>query len=219
MIYELSALRPPFLGDSFAALKRSVVVGRYPSLPPVFSEALTTVITLMLRVSPTQRPTAAQLLSHPEIVKKVSQLNIGGQEPMERGNIMNTIKVPMALKRLNEALPKACYPSQLSARDNHGHDLAAVSENEPVTSRSNGAPPLPPTRRPLAPITNIRKQQDGTEGFVKESVREPSSRKLCDPPNSVAPRPPLAPLMEKEVVSRAEPTEPAPKVRFNRRLW
>lgn len=214
MIYELAALRPPFLGDSFAALKRSVVVGRYPSLPPVFSEALSTVIALMLRVSPTQRPTAAQMLSHPEIVKKVSQLNFGGHEPIERGNIMNTIKVPMALKRLNEALPKACYPSQMSARDHH--DLAPVAENEPVSARSNGAPPAPPSRRPLAPINNVRKSTD-SEGSGKESARE--GRKLCDPPSSMMPRPPLAPLMEKEPISRSEPSEPAPKVRFNRRLW
>lgn len=214
MIYELAALRPPFLGDSFAALKRAVVVGRYSSLPPVFSEPLSTVIAMMLRVSPTQRPTAAQMLSHPEIVKKISQLNFAGQEPLERGSIMNTIKVPMALKRLNEALPKACYPSQVSARDHH--DLAPVSENEPMSARSNGGPPLPPTRRPLAPITNIRKSVDATDSSsVKESARE-AGRKLCEPPASMMPRPPLAPLAEKE---RAEPTEPAPKVRFNRRLW
>lgn len=224
MIYELAALRPPFLGDSFAALKRSVVVGRYPSLPPVFSESLSTVISIMLRVSPTQRPTAAQLLSHPEVMKKVSQLNIGSHEPVERSSIMNTIKVPMALKRLNDALPKACYPSQLSNNNNMHHDLAPVAENEPVSARSNvsaNPPPLPSSRRPLAPITNNVRRSNGRDA-VSEKIESYSSkdRKLCEPPSSMMPRPPLTSLAEKEVVSaRAEPTEPAPKVRFNRRLW
>lgn len=198
-------------------------MGRYPALPPVYSEPLSAILTLMLRVSPTQRPTAAQLLAHPEIVKKISQLNYGGQEPIEKNSIMNTIKVPMALKRLNEALPKACYPSQVSSRDNH--DLASVPETESVSSRSN-APPLPPTgRRPLAPLTNVRKA-DGSEYALQKEPKRPS----IDPPSMHghhhhAPRPPLVPLPENskadkgEAIAKAEPTEPAPRVRFNRRLW
>ncbi len=51
MIYELASLRPPFLGDSFAQLKRAVVIGRYPPLTNGgYSESLSTVIALMLRV-------------------------------------------------------------------------------------------------------------------------------------------------------------------------
>jgi NIMA (never in mitosis gene a)-related kinase len=210
MIYELTALRPPFLGDSFAALKRSVVVGRYPSIPPVFSESLSTVIALMLRVSPTQRPTAAQLLSHTEIMKKIAHLHLASQEPIDRSSnvIMNTIKVPMALKRLNEALPKACYPTA------HDHAVASVAENDPpVTARSNVSA-APNKRRPLAPITNLRNPPENSDNNNVPS--KPDPRKLCDPK---MPRPPLAPLSEKENTFRAEPTNPAPKVRFNRRLW
>jgi serine/threonine protein kinase len=210
MIYELTALRPPFLGDSFAALKRSVVVGRYPSIPPVFSESLSTVIALMLRVSPTQRPTAAQLLSHTEIMKKIAHLHLASQEPIDRSSnvIMNTIKVPMALKRLNEALPKACYPTA------HDHAVASVAENDPPATARSNVSAAPNKRRPLAPITNLRNPPENSDNNNVPS--KPDPRKLCDPK---MPRPPLAPLSEKENTFRAEPTNPAPKVRFNRRLW
>ena len=33
LIYELCALHPPFLGDSFPQLKRAVMAGRYKSIP------------------------------------------------------------------------------------------------------------------------------------------------------------------------------------------
>ena len=247
---QLAALRPPFLGDSFAALKRSVVLGRYPSLPPIFSDALSSVLTLMLRVSPTQRPTAVQLLSHPEVIKKINQYHLGERETGAAGaerhtdmKIMNTIKVPMALKRLNEALPKACYPVPLlSARDKE--ELAPVLESvlpsEPALPSARGsvppAPPAPPSsminnnRRPLAPLpsnvhsSNHSKREKGEGGSEKVHLMKP-------PRPPVPPAAPLAPVPEgrrerdrerevyKENMVRAEPVEPPPKVRFQRRLW
>lgn len=76
MIYELASLRPPFLGDSFPALKRAVLAGRYPALPRVYSEALTRVIAAMLQLQPRDRPNAQQLLAMPEIA---SRLNLAGK--------------------------------------------------------------------------------------------------------------------------------------------
>ena len=157
----MAALRPPFLGDSFPSLKRSVLGGRYPALPGVFSDTLSAVIGQMLRVSPSQRPSAIQLLALPEVQRKLAQLEM----PRDNAHampqsVMNTIKVPMALKKLHEALPRPCYPLPevpLSARsdahsvdnankENHGCNVVrkvaaqveVVLPPQLVATRSNG---------------------------------------------------------------------------------
>ena len=33
LVYELCALRPPFVGNTFAQLKQGVLVGKYPAVP------------------------------------------------------------------------------------------------------------------------------------------------------------------------------------------
>ena len=71
-LYELAALRPPFLGDSFPQLKRAVVSGRYPSLPRHYSQDLTDVIGKMLNINPQRRPTCQSLLDLPEVSLSLS---------------------------------------------------------------------------------------------------------------------------------------------------
>ncbi|RYG63525.1 hypothetical protein EON64_15780, partial [archaeon] len=115
MIYELASLRPPFLGDSFPALKRSILSGRYPALPRVYSEALTRVIGTMLRLQARDRPTAAELLGQSDMMMKIALLDkqqgmqappAHGNENVAPSNVLKTIKIPQVLSRLNDLLPK-----------------------------------------------------------------------------------------------------------------
>jgi len=115
MIYELCTLKPPFLGDSFPALKRAVTAGRYPPISRQYSEPLHRVINALIRVNPRERPLADVLLRSPELAGKL-QLDDGttsfAQAPSarEKQNLLETIKVPQNLKKLSTALPKPCYP-------------------------------------------------------------------------------------------------------------
>ena len=111
MMYELCALRPPFVADSFPALKRAVTAGRYSSIPRKFSDALGKIIGSCLKLNPNDRPTASALLNHPDIQKK---MYLDGakeaREPLHAfPGMMQTIKVPNNMKQLNKALPKPCY--------------------------------------------------------------------------------------------------------------
>jgi hypothetical protein len=113
MIYELAALKPPFLGDSFPALKRAVVSGRYLPIPRKYSSNLHKVIAAMLRVNAASRPSAAALLSSEEVSAKLylDDLSVEvarSDHGSQRRKLMETIKVPHNLKSLG--LPKACYP-------------------------------------------------------------------------------------------------------------
>lgn len=111
MIYELCALRPPFVADSFPALKRCVTAGRYSSIPRKFSDSLGKIIGNMLSLNPRDRQAAAALLNHPDMQRKM-HLD-GAKEPREPlhafPGMMATIKVPQNMKKLGQNLPKPCY--------------------------------------------------------------------------------------------------------------
>ena len=111
MIYELCTLRPPFLGDSFPSLKRAVVAGRYNPLPRKYSDALSRVIGLMLRVNPKERLSADAFLRSADFSPKLVLDEISHFVPKQEAcDLMETIKVPGNLRQLNCALPKPCYP-------------------------------------------------------------------------------------------------------------
>jgi serine/threonine protein kinase len=118
MVYELCALRPPFTGNDFPALKRSVLSGRYSSIPGKYSSQLGKTIALLLKQDPRGRPSAANLLRSGELANKlqldggndiiINEINKGHQDSFP--NLLQTIVVPKNMKKLNAALPKACYP-------------------------------------------------------------------------------------------------------------
>lgn len=118
MVYELCALRPPFTGNDFPALKRAVLSGRYSSIPSKYSSQLGKTIGLMLKQDPRGRPSASQLLRSGELSNKlqldasnevvINEISKGHQNSFP--DLLQTIMVPKNLKKLNAALPKACYP-------------------------------------------------------------------------------------------------------------
>ena len=103
-------MRPPFLGNSFNELKQAISVGRYPPIPPVYSESLRRVIASLLRTNPTDRPTAAALLKSPELGSKLLLVEERVEEASKENDVMKTIVVPQNLRRLSVVLPKPCYP-------------------------------------------------------------------------------------------------------------
>jgi serine/threonine protein kinase len=113
LTYELAALTPPFLGDSFPLLKRAVLSGRYKSIPRTYSYELSTVISKLLRVNPRSRPSAKDLLASPEVLKFMKPGGYGKISPStdHQMDLMATIKVPHGPKRrISSVLPKPCYP-------------------------------------------------------------------------------------------------------------
>jgi serine/threonine protein kinase len=114
MMYELCALRPPFLGDSFPALKRAVVSGQYPPIPSKYSNALRRTIDNMLKLQPSQRLTALGALQSQDVSSKLHldhcEDNVALERQLNGLDLMATIKLPQNMKKLGSVLPKACYP-------------------------------------------------------------------------------------------------------------
>lgn len=63
MVYELTALKPPFLAKNIKDLHTKVLKGDYPRIPKHFSLELQYVIDLCLTQDHVKRPTAEELLN------------------------------------------------------------------------------------------------------------------------------------------------------------
>lgn len=62
LLYELAALRPPFIAKDFPGLSRKVVLGYYDPIPSTYSKRLAEVIKRCLTVKMNDRPSAKELL-------------------------------------------------------------------------------------------------------------------------------------------------------------
>lgn len=119
----------------------------------------------MLRVNSKERPTAAQLLVAPDLVNKIENCCSIIESQDSARSLLDTIKVPQVLKKLNDILPKACYPDveniaptpQLEERSIN--EPAKVLKPQPAVEQRNGnnnnmanvRPPNPPPSSVLQP--------------------------------------------------------------------
>eukprot|EP01047_Picozoa_sp_COSAG01_P098356 COSAG01_NODE_28552_length_658_cov_1.298748_1_plen_109_part_10 len=60
MLYELAALRTPFVGGSVVELARGITRGTYPPLPASYSTTMVESVRTMLRTAAAARPTIDQ---------------------------------------------------------------------------------------------------------------------------------------------------------------
>ncbi|CUE73253.1 serine-threonine protein kinase, putative [Bodo saltans] len=69
LLYEMMALKRPFMGQGMRALMECVLSGNIPPLPTKFSSDLRAVCLAMLNPDPNQRPSIAELFAMPQMVK------------------------------------------------------------------------------------------------------------------------------------------------------
>ena len=58
VIYEMAALKPPFMAGDLKGLYRKICAGKFDRISTSYSEGLNTVISSLLNVDPAKRPTA-----------------------------------------------------------------------------------------------------------------------------------------------------------------
>ena len=111
IIYEMAALKPPFNGKDMEDLFKNIQKGRVTPLSAHYSNELWEFIDLCLQKDPKKRPNTEDLLKKiGYILNKKSTLQIKVNNPENKNNqLLKTIKVPIDLKKLNEALPNSKY--------------------------------------------------------------------------------------------------------------
>ena len=69
-VYELAALKRPYIGDNKFTIRRLIRETKPKPLPDMYSQELAALIDLMLVADPTKRISAAGILRHPRVVKE-----------------------------------------------------------------------------------------------------------------------------------------------------
>ena len=133
VIYELTALKPPFLAKDIGSLQKKVIKGDYPKIPRHFSTDLEEVLGHCLVLDPKARYSAWELLQHkgfsdvkdigpkPEKAKRSQSENRG----CLKEEMLATICLPKNLGNLNRGmLPQKNYMDMSNAGS--GSDYASV---------------------------------------------------------------------------------------------
>lgn len=144
VIYELTALKPPFLANNMKELFTKVTRGKYPEIPKHFSQDLSKMISYCLNVNPQSRPSPEELLQMPafnggkvqaEPEKKALHRRSNSQAHADRGpekiELLKTIKLPRNLKQLNKGLlPKSNYEPEVIENDTMYSEKPAEMEKK-----------------------------------------------------------------------------------------
>lgn len=92
VLYEMTALSPPFTARDMKGLYQRVVKGVFPKIPSQFSSELSGMIASMLQVDPKRRPSTEQILHMPAFIEKYTDSKEDTIRTKEA--LLGTIKVP-----------------------------------------------------------------------------------------------------------------------------
>ena len=115
--YEMAALKPPFRAENMEGLYNRVIKGKYPKLPPFYSNDLNEIIKLLLHVNAKERPSCEQILRHPLVIKRLDFFKENSKvkdciiSEEEESALLKTIMIPKNISGLREKLPGANYGS------------------------------------------------------------------------------------------------------------
>ena len=146
--YEMLTLRPPFRAENMDALYHKVIKGNYSKISDKYSPDIAEIIKMMLKVSPNERPSCAQILKHPLVLKRIEFFQASANfenidiDNMDEGELLKTIRIPKNILFLTDKLPEANYDNHLTTGNkmrNHNNNLSFPSEALPdikLTKRS-----------------------------------------------------------------------------------
>jgi NIMA (never in mitosis gene a)-related kinase len=153
VIYEMTALNPPFMAADMQNLYRKVIKGLYPEIPNVYSTDLSNVIRAMVQVNPSMRPSCEKILEMAPVIRNMNYKKVDSVDvPAE---LLQTIKFVPSLRMLTNRLPAANYEKRgrgFSAKvpkfDVFGKENKHESpKKERETSEERAGLRLPPYRK------------------------------------------------------------------------
>jgi NIMA (never in mitosis gene a)-related kinase len=108
VIYEMTALKPPFRGNSMEQVYNKVIRGNYDQIPTNYSHVLTTMISSLIQVNPNSRPSCEQIINTIHNKKKINNTE-KPNDLVDTTILLQTIKMPRNLIEINPNLPKSTY--------------------------------------------------------------------------------------------------------------
>jgi NIMA (never in mitosis gene a)-related kinase len=107
VLYEMIALKPPFRASNMEGLYKKIIKGSYSKIPDQYSKDLAKVVTALLSVKSDERPDCAQILSMPQVQKRIA-LYLPDEiddNSTEASDLLKTIVFPRNFMNLTDKLP------------------------------------------------------------------------------------------------------------------
>ena len=118
VLYEMTALRPPFKAEDMPSLYKKVLKGMYPKIPSIFSQDLAAMIKGLLQVCPFNRPSCEIIFQMPIFQNRMDHIfpKVDSQD-IAKDELLKTIRIPKNLLYLTDRLPKPNYQERNSSSD------------------------------------------------------------------------------------------------------
>jgi NIMA (never in mitosis gene a)-related kinase 1/4/5 len=100
VLYELAALKPPFVSHDLKSLKKTIISGVYKRLPAPYSDDLEAFIRLCLKVDPKDRLSASDLLENELLLRRVGKEGVVKEVLVESGLQSSTMTRRLLLEKI-----------------------------------------------------------------------------------------------------------------------
>jgi NIMA (never in mitosis gene a)-related kinase len=185
IIYEMTALKPPFRAQSMEALYKSIMRGVYEPIPNIYSKELRDIIATILQIDPSKRPHCDGLLNNSLIKKKMDSQNVNLTSC--QGQLLKTIRWPLNTGEINILLPKykRYHTGKASVMKTSGKNFNSLTLLESMNKENSSKDHIShnnklrtktisqtPTRTNKKPLCYIKRD---TIDLVAESVKKVSS--------------------------------------------
>jgi len=105
-LYEISSLTPPFEASNHLSLANKIKLGKFDRIPSRYSEELFRIITWMLNVEPSKRPTLGDLINIPNVSLRLRERrlkdNIAKYKYLEEMHKLKENELQLKEKNLKE---------------------------------------------------------------------------------------------------------------------
>ena len=146
VIYEMAALKPPFLANDIQGLYKKIQRGIFERIPSQYSAGLFNMISWCLQKSPTSRPSCNQLLNSPLILRHMQENCLTLSPEAGSLELLGTIRIPKNMRALSNQLPKADYNELEVSQEQKEERLSDVSaaslDKRKKTLHQRGKSPL-----------------------------------------------------------------------------
>ena len=169
--YEMITLHPPFRAQNMEGLYNKVIKGQYSKIHDKYSNDLSELIKLLLKVKASDRPSCSQILKHPIVKKRIDffQATAGLEnedlDNMDDAELLKTIRIPKNILGLSNNLPESNYDGENKDKINFFINKKNLPNIKKETNKSLDQKDIV--------INNM-----STDGTVKVNMSQPSARNI-----------------------------------------
>ena len=172
--YEMVTLHPPFRAQDMEGLYKKVIKGVYPRVSDNYSNDLSELIKMLLKVNAGERPSCNQILKCPIVKKRLEYFQAqNGIENFEEGidesELLKTIRIPKNILFLTDRLPGANY-------EPNGKNKKDMNNSKKNTFPNNNLPDI--KKKLIDGIENNKKNDDGEKKNDNHSIEKDKKKNV-----------------------------------------